>query len=49
MGTNGTFLIEMEGECVNYDWLSIVELNLAYWRGDTDEAVFTKTLRCPPP
>lgn len=49
VGTNGTFLIEMEGECTNYEWLTIAELNLAYWRGDTDEAVFTKKLRCPPP
>ena len=48
-GTNGTFLIEMEGACTNYEWLTIADLNLAYWRGDTDEAVFTKTLRCPPP
>ena len=49
VGTNGTFLIEMEGECINYEWLTVPELNLAYWRGTTDEAVFTKTLRCPPP
>ena len=49
VGTNGTFLIEMEGACTNYEWLTITELNLAYWRGDTDEAVFTKKLRCPPP
>ena len=50
VGTNGIFLIEMEGaECTNYDWLTIFELNLAYWDGQTDEAVFTKTLRCPPP
>jgi len=49
VGTNGTFLIEMEGACTNYEWLTIAELNLAYWRGDTDEAVFTKKLRCPPP
>ena len=49
VGTNGTFLIEMQGECTNYEWLTIAELNLAYWRGDTDEAVFTKKLRCPPP
>ena len=49
VGTNGTFLIEMEGECINYEWLTVAELNLAYWRGHTDEAVFTKKLRCPPP
>ena len=49
VGRNGTFLIEMEGECINYEWLTVAELNLAYWRGDTDEAVFTKKLRCPPP
>ena len=49
VGNNGTFLIEMVGGCTNYEWLSVVELNLAYWRGDTDEAVFTKKLRCPPP
>ena len=49
VGTNGTFLIEMEGACTNYEWLTIAELNLAYWRGNTDEAVLTKKLRCPPP
>ena len=50
VGGNGIFLIEMESsECINYEWLTIVELNLAYWDGQTDEAVFTKTLRCPPP
>ena len=49
VGWNGTFLIEMQSECTNYEWLTITELNLAYWRGDTDEAVFTKKLRCPPP
>ena len=49
VGRNGTFLIEMEGECTNYEWLTVAELNLAYWRGHTDEAVFTKKLRCPPP
>ena len=48
LGTNGIFLIEMEGPCTNYEWLTIVELNLAYWNGHTDEAVFTKTLHCPP-
>ena len=48
-GTNGTFLIEMEGACTNYEWLTIAELNLAHWRGDTDEAMFTKKLLCPPP
>jgi len=49
VGRNGVFLIEMEGPCTNYEWLTIVELNLAYWQGDTDEAVFTKKLLCPPP
>lgn len=49
VGTNSTFLIEMEGACINYEWLTVTELNLAYWRGHTDEAVFTKKLRCPPP
>ena len=48
VGTNGIFLIEMEGPCINYEWLTIVELNLAYWDGQTDEATFTKTLQCPP-
>lgn len=49
VGTNGTFVIEMEGPCINYEWLTIVELNLAYWDGQKDHATFTKTLRCPPP
>ena len=50
VGTNGTFIIEMEGaSCTNYEWLTLVELNLAYWDGQTDSATFDKTLRCPPP
>ena len=49
VGTNGTFVIEMQGSCTNYEWLTIVELNLAYWDGLKDHAMFTKTLRCPPP
>ena len=49
VGTNGTFVIEMHGPCINYEWLTIVELNLAYWTGLEDHAMFTKVLRCPPP
>ena len=50
VGTNGVMLIEMTSEeCTNYEWLTIVELNLAYWDGHTESAEFTKTLRCPPP
>ncbi len=49
-GTNGLFIIEMIGEeCTNYEWLTLVELNIAYWDGQTDHAEFTKTLSCPPP
>ena len=49
MGRNGVFVIEMEGAlCINYEWLTVVELNLAYWDGHTEDAVFDKTLRCPP-
>ena len=50
VGFNSIFIIEMTSdECTNYEWLTIVELNLAYWDGHTDHAEFTKTLRCPPP
>lgn len=49
VGTNGTFVIEMQGPCINYEWLTLVELNLAYWDGHEDRATFTKVLRCPPP
>ncbi len=50
VGDNGIFIIEMiSDECTNYEWLSIVELNLAYWDGQTEHAEFTKILRCPPP
>ncbi len=50
VGYNGLFLIEMTSDqCTNYEWLSIIELNLAFWEGNTEEAVFEKTLRCPPP
>ena len=50
VGVNGIFLVEMtSNQCTNYEWLTIVELNLAYWNGQTEHAEFTKTLRCPPP
>ena len=50
VGNNGIFIIEMESDqCTNYEWLTLVELNLAYWDGQTEHAEFTKTLRCPPP
>ena len=49
VGTNGLFLIEMESpECINYEWLTVVDLNLAYWNGHTETATFEKTHRCPP-
>lgn len=49
VGRNGIFIIEMEGAlCTNYEWLTVVELNLAYWNGYTDDAVFDKAFRCPP-
>ena len=47
-GTNGTFVIEMHGPCSNYEWLTLVELNLAYWDGYEDHAIFNRILRCPP-
>ena len=50
VGTNGLFVIEMEGAaCTNYEWLTVVDLNLAYWNGQTGSATFDRTLRCPPP
>ena len=49
VGLNGIFLLEMEGECINYQWLSVVDLNLAFWSGQTEEAVIEKVLKCPPP
>ena len=49
VGLNGLFLLEMVGECTNYAWLSIVDLNLAYWAGETASSVVSRTLVCPPP
>ena len=51
VGRNGTFVIEMEnpGTCINYEWLTLVELNLEYWSGNTESVTIEKTLRCPPP
>lgn len=50
VGTNGIFIIEMEGAaCTNYEWFTVVDLNLAYWNGQTESATFDRTLRCPPP
>ena len=50
VGRNGLFVIEMKGAaCTNYEWLTIVDLNLAYWNGQTGSVSFDRTLRCPPP
>ena len=50
VGINGIFIIEMvSDECANYEWLTVVDLNLAYWEGQSEQAEFTKILRCPPP
>ena len=47
VGFNSIFLIEMvSGDCTDYEWLTTVELNLAYWDGQTERAEFTKTLSC---
>ena len=49
VGRNGIFIIEMEGAlCTNYEWLTVVDLNLAYWEGHEEKAVFDRTLSCPP-
>ena len=49
VGTNGQFLIEMvSSDCTNYEWLTVVDLNLAYWNGNTERVTFDKTHRCPP-
>ena len=47
VGYNSIFLIELVGECTDYDWLTIVEVNLAYWEGHTNESVFRRTLQFP--
>ena len=47
VGRNAVFLIEMTGACTEYNWLPLSDLNLAYWAGETDRAVFTRTLQCP--
>ena len=47
VGRNSVFLIEMTGDCTDYSWLAVSQLNLAYWAGDTERAVFTRTLQCP--
>ena len=49
VGINGIFLLEMDGGCINYEWLTVVDLNLSYWSGEVDDAVLTRTLVCPPP
>ena len=47
-GRNGIFIIEMESPlCTNYEWLTVVDLNLAYWKGQTDEATLERTFSCP--
>ena len=49
VGRNGIFIIELEGAlCINYEWLTVVDLNLAYWNGQTGETTFDKTFTCPP-
>ena len=47
VGYNSIFLIEMvKDQCTNYEWLTVVDLNLAYWDGQTERAEFTKTIKC---
>ena len=49
VGRNGIFIIEMDGAfCTNYEWLTVVDLNLAYWGGQEGDAVIDRTFRCPP-
>ena len=50
VGINGIFIIEMvSDECTNYEWFTVVDLNLAFWDCQTEQAEFTKVLHCPPP
>lgn len=42
-GANGLFLMRVsKGEMTDHVWLDIVEANLAFWRGQTGEAVFDR-------
>jgi hypothetical protein len=56
LGTNGVlhFRIEYDGD-IDYTWLDITEVNVAYWKGYTGTAVFDKRVaiggqivHCPP-
>ena len=41
MGANGLFFLVLKARGVtDYQWLSIADLNLAYWRGNKEKAVF---------
>ncbi|MGE0481926.1 MAG: PQQ-binding-like beta-propeller repeat protein [Phycisphaerae bacterium] len=45
VGTNGTLLLKIEHEgFVEFSWLDITEVNVAYWRGQTDVAVIERQL-----
>lgn len=41
VGVNGTLMFRIRaGDKVDYQWLEIVDFNLAYWRGHTQSATF---------
>ncbi|MBN2513602.1 MAG: PQQ-binding-like beta-propeller repeat protein [Sedimentisphaerales bacterium] len=45
VGTNGVLLFRVEyNEGIDYCWLDITEACVAYWRGQTDTAVFERQL-----
>lgn len=45
VGTNGVLLFEIETDgFVDYAWLDITEVNVAYWEGQTTTAVFERRL-----
>jgi hypothetical protein len=45
VGTNGLLLIKVEHQgFVDYTWLDITEVNVAYWQGQTDIATFERRM-----
>ncbi len=43
VGRNGLFLFEIEKGSFDYKWLPLVLANIEYWKGNTQEAMFTIT------
>jgi DNA-binding beta-propeller fold protein YncE len=49
VGSGDVFFVRIQARGhTEYTWMDIPELNLAYWRGERERAVYTRATRIPP-